>query len=124
MPQPQVCPMTRSLLFIVRGDPRTSPRPAEALRIVAGLCAVQQVSVRLVLMGPAVRLLGQETGELLEDDQVERCRPLLVDAGQPVLVIRGSLEEHGIGVSAVPCREISNEALARISAESDSVALF
>lgn len=121
---PEVRPMTRSLLFIVRGDPRTSPRPAEALRIVAGLCAVQQVSVRLVLMGPAVRLLSQETGELWEADQVERCRAMLVDSEPRVLIRNGSLQENGVGVSAVPCREVSNEALARISAESDSVALF
>ncbi len=121
---PEVCPMTRSLLFIVRDDPRTSPRPAEALRIVAGLCAVQQISVRLVLTGAAVRLLSHETGALLEADQVERCRALLVDAGYVVLVSDGSLQEHEIGVPAVPCREVSNEALARISAESDSVALF
>jgi hypothetical protein len=56
--------MIRTLLIKVRSDPRQSPRPAEAVRIGAGVGAWNKVQVDLLLEGPAVHCLDEFADEL------------------------------------------------------------
>jgi hypothetical protein len=49
--------MKPSALFIIRGDPRVSHRPAEAIRIAAGVGTWKKTDITVYLHGPAVLAL-------------------------------------------------------------------
>jgi hypothetical protein len=55
----------KKLLILIGGDPRTSTRPAEAVRIAAGVGAWQKVRVSVYFEGEAIRCLT----EAAEDSQ-------------------------------------------------------
>ena len=60
-PKPQ-----RRILVVVDSDPRTNPRVAEAVRMAGGVGVWDQVSVHVVLCGPAARALGEQAPSLPE----------------------------------------------------------
>lgn len=116
--------MRRSFLFILSGDPRTSPRPAEAIRIAAGLVAGKRIDLSLFLRGASVLTLRELTDEFVDEDHYTRYRPILCESGRPILVQRESLHLRDLGPSALPYRELSDLALAKLASESDYVANF
>ncbi|HWD20279.1 MAG TPA: hypothetical protein VHB20_13475 [Verrucomicrobiae bacterium] len=77
--------MKRRLLFLIYSDPRTSPRPAEAVRIAAGLAAWQQTSIAIYFSGEAVRALGDDAEMLVNGENFTRYLPLLKEAGARLL---------------------------------------
>ena len=64
-------------LFVIVSDPRTSHRPAEAIRIAAGVGAWKKVDVSLYLHGEAVRILDDATGDFVDEEQFTRYLPML-----------------------------------------------
>ena len=78
--------MVRSLLIKVASDPRKSPRPAEAVRIAAGVGAWNKVKVHLALAGPAVFCLDQFADELTNGDLFTLYLPAILNHGGRVLV--------------------------------------
>jgi hypothetical protein len=67
-------------LFIVTSDPRTSHRPAEAIRIAAGVAAWKKVAVHLYLRGAAVKCLDEFADELVQGNNIERYLPTLAES--------------------------------------------
>jgi hypothetical protein len=116
--------MKASALFVIDADPRASGRPAEAVRIAAGVGVWKRIEVSVYLRGSAVLILGEETDDLLDSDNYERYLPLLAGLGRPILVQQGAVHLGRLGESAWPFQEISDAALAQIAAEQSQVIRF
>ncbi len=72
-------------LVIIETDPRTSPRPAEAIRIAAGIGAWKKTEVTLLLRGPVAGYSLQEyADELVDEDNFTRYLPLVVESMRPI----------------------------------------
>jgi len=116
--------MKPTLLFVVTTDPRESGRPAEAIRIAAGVGAWQKADISLYLRGPAVLALGEFPDELVDEDNYVRYLPIVREWGRPVYVQRGAAELAGLGEAVLPFEEIDDAQLARLAAASSSVLRF
>ena len=115
--------MVRSLLIHVTSDPRECSRPAEAVRIAAGIGAWRKVQVHLYFEGPAVRALDEYADELAEGELFGQYLPAVPDHGGKILVDQGNLLLKSIQPS-VPFEPISSDALQRFAAQADHVMRF
>ena len=64
-------------LVMVETDPRVSARPAEAIRIAAGIGAWRKTNVTLLLRGPAGYSLQEYADELIGEDNFVRYLPMI-----------------------------------------------
>lgn len=69
-------------LVLISEDPRVSHRANEAMRIALGIVAGEN-EVSIVLTGPAVHLLDDETDDLVDGDDVAKFRAALRKLGVP-----------------------------------------
>lgn len=109
-------------LVIIDSDPRTSPRPAEAVRIAAGIGPWDHAVVTLYLGGPAVAALDEFPDELMDGRLFATHLPHIVAHGGPVLVEAGCELPTMMSIEAVEA--ISREELAQRVAETDDVLRF
>jgi hypothetical protein len=116
--------MNSSVLFVIDADPRVSGRPAEAVRIAAGVGVWKKIDVAVYLRDAAVLILGENTDELVDGDYYARYLPVLGESGHAVYVQEGASCLAQIGQGALPFREISDSALAQIAAERAQVIRF
>ena len=116
--------MKPRLLFIVASDPLTSHRPAEAIRIAAGIGVWRKVDVRVYLRRTAVLALSERTDDLVDEENFARYLPMLGESGHPVYVERGSPLLARLGAAPVRFEEISAGQLAELAAQSSSVVHF
>jgi hypothetical protein len=116
--------MPRTALFVVNSDPRTSPRPAEAIRIAAGIGAWKRVDITLVLCESAVLALREFPDELVDEDNFSRYLPMLREWGRPVYVETGAPLLEDLGEPPVPFERIGVAQLAALAAASDCVVRF
>jgi len=77
--------MNRTLVTI-GSDPRTSPRPAEAIRIAAGAGSWKKTEISLLLRGPAGHALSEFADELVDEDNFNRYLPIIAEWGRPIYV--------------------------------------
>lgn len=113
-----------SVLFIVEGDPRTSPRPAEAIRIAAGVGAWKKANITLYLREAAVLALSEFADELIDEDNYTRYLPIVREFGRPIYVQKNTAHLTGLGESAFQFQEISDAELADLAAKSTYVVHF
>jgi hypothetical protein len=73
--------MNPRALFLVTSDPRTSGRPAEAVRIAAGVAAWEKVEVNIYFYSAAVLALGEFPDELIDGDIYGQYLPVLAHSG-------------------------------------------
>lgn len=66
--------MAKNIAVVIQEDPRKSHRPVEALRIALGLASGSHATT-VVLLGEAVRLLGDETDDVLDVEILEKYLP-------------------------------------------------
>jgi hypothetical protein len=79
-------PLPKTLVMI-ETDPRTSPRPAEGIRIAAGIGAWKKTDVTLLLRGPVAGYSLQEyADELVDEDNFTRYLPLVAESERPIYV--------------------------------------
>ena len=72
-------------LVLIETDPRTSHRPAEAIRIAAGIGVWKKTDVTLLLRGPVAGYSLQEyADELIDEDNFTRYLPLVADSPRPI----------------------------------------
>ena len=70
---------------MIETDPRSSARPAEGIRIAAGIGAWKKTDVTLVLRGPVAGYSLQEyADELVDEDNFTRYLPFVVEAPRPI----------------------------------------
>jgi hypothetical protein len=103
--------MIPSVLILVSSDPASSPRPAEAVRIAAGVGTWKKADVRLYLHGPAIAALGEWVDHLQDDDHFTRYLPIATEGGRPVLVEAGHPAIAELGATSLPYEEIGPEQL-------------
>ena len=104
--------MLPSVLVLVMTDPRQNPKPAEAIRIVAGVGTWKKVQMILYLHGPAILALDEFVDELVDEDNFVRYLPILSDFPRKVLVEKDSpfisqLSNPTLPFEAVSVRELS-----------------
>jgi len=116
--------MKRRVLFIVDSDPRTSPKPAEAVRIAAGVGVWEKAEVTLYLRDAAVLALGEFADELVDGENFTRYLPVVTEGQRPVLVQREAAQLKELGVPNVKFESIDDKQLAALSAASDATVRF
>ena len=116
--------MKRRALFIVSQDPRSSARTAEGIRIAAGVGTWKRVEIQLYLRDAAVLALSEYPDDLIDEDNFTRYLPIVAECAGSILVQQGAPLLQEIGVAPLPYREISDEELARVAAESHFVLRF
>jgi sulfur relay (sulfurtransferase) DsrF/TusC family protein len=77
--------MSKRVAVVIGGDPATTHRPVEALRIALGLCAGDHETT-IVLLGRASLLLTDETDDIVDVDILEKYRPSFAQLGVPFIV--------------------------------------
>jgi sulfur relay (sulfurtransferase) DsrF/TusC family protein len=115
--------MKPRVLFLVTTDPRTSPRPAEAVRIATGVGGWDKTEVSVYLREAAVLALGEEE-ELVDGDTFSQYLPVIQTWGRPVYVQRSALWLAALEESRVPFEPIDDEQLSALVAESQYVVRF
>ncbi len=118
MPKP-----TPRILLVVDSDPRTSTRPAEAMRLAAGLGAWRNVELQIYFTGDALWAFD-ESVEVCDGEILRRCLPLLTETDRPLLVPPGGRPFVQRASSPVFCREMDLPALATLAAECQYVLRF
>ncbi len=116
--------MNPKLLVIVESDPRTGGRPAEAIRIAAGVGTWKKTDVTLYLRGPAVLALSEFADELVDEDNFVRYLPIVGEFGRPVYVQGGAPLLAELGEPSLPYEEIDDARLASLAAGSNYVLRF
>jgi hypothetical protein len=116
--------MNTSALFVIESDPRRSGRPAEAVRIAAGVGAWKKIQVAVYLRGAAVLVLGEGAEDLVDGENYARYLPVLQESGGPVYVQQGSALLGELGQATLPFEEISDEQLAGMAATRRCVLRF
>ena len=116
--------MKRRLLFIVTSDPRLSARPAEAVRIAAGVGAWETLEAVLYLRDAAVLALGESAEELVDGDNFVHYLPLAAEAGRRICVQRGSPLLTELGETRISFEPVDDDELARLAADSECVVRF
>ena len=116
--------MKPSALFIVTGDPRQSARPAEAIRIAAGVGTWKKADITVYLHGPAVLALSEYVDEFIDEDNYSRYFPIVAEFGRPIYVQRGAELLGELGDSPLKFEEIDDARLAQLAADSNYVLRF
>lgn len=116
--------MKPHLLFIISTDPRTSHRPAEAIRMAAGVSAWEKVNIRIYLRGPAVHVLSDVTDELMDENVFSSYLSALTSLEHPIYIQKGSPQLAGMGKPTLSHKEISEAQLAELAAKCTSVLCF
>lgn len=99
-------------LVVISEDPRVSHRANEAMRIALGVVAGEN-EVHIVLTGPAVHLLDEDTDDLVDGDDIAKYRAALKKLGVPFHVERSALPtDPDWNADGHPVVPITTEAIA------------
>jgi hypothetical protein len=77
--------MAKKIAVVIQEDPRKTHRPVEALRIALGLASGSHITT-VVLLGEAVRLLGDETDDIVEVEILEKYLPAIEQLEIPFIL--------------------------------------
>lgn len=111
----------RNVLVLIRSSPRLNGRPAEAIRMAAGIAVWRKAKVRLLLLGEAAEVLGEFADELVQGDTITRYLPMLVECSGPVLVDARERSCETEPMGTIPSRRVGPQEIAAIAAECDAV---
>ena len=118
-PKPQ-----RRILVVVDSDPRTNPRVAEAVRMAGGVGVWHQVSVHVVLRGPATHALGEQAASLPEARMFKQFIGMIRENGGQVSVMPDAESMEDIRPEELLENGMKPEAFAALTAECASVLRF
>jgi hypothetical protein len=115
---------SRPTLVIISEDPRVSHRANEAMRIALGVVAGEN-TVEIVLAGPAVHLLDEDTDDLVDGDDIAKYRASLKKLGIPFHVEQSAqpadLGWNADGHAVIP---IATEGIAALVARTSRFIVF
>lgn len=101
-----------------------SGKPAEAIRIAAGVGTWKKVEIYMYLHGPAVLALSEYADEFIDEDNYTRYFPIVAEFGRPIYVERHAKLLGEIGESPLRHEEIDPPALAKLAASCQYVLRF
>ena len=114
----------RRILVVVDSDPRINPRVAEAVRMAGGVGVWDQVSVHVVLRGPATRALGEQAASLPEARMFKQFIGMIRENGGQVSVMPDAESMEDIRPEELLENGMKPEAFAALTAECASVLRF
>jgi len=77
--------VAKHIAVVIQEDPRTTHRPVEALRIALGLVAGSH-NTTVILLGEAVRLLTNDTDDIIDIDILEKYLPSIEQLEIPFIL--------------------------------------
>ncbi len=103
------------VLVVISEDPRASHRANEAMRIALGVVAGEN-EVTVILAGPAVHLLDEDTDDLVDGDDIAKFRAALKKLGIPFHVEASAVpaERPDWNVEGHPVIPVTTEAVAEL----------
>ncbi len=101
-------------LVIIETDPRISPRPAEGIRISAGIGAWKKTEVTLLLRGPAGYSLKEYADELMDEDNFVRYLPIVAEEPRPIYLEDSFEDVAALEGSAFKYETISRDKTAEL----------
>jgi hypothetical protein len=114
----------RRILVLITGDPMTSARPGEAIRIALGLGSGTH-TVSVVLRGPAAGLLFPEAEDSACAEEVDKYLPSLAEALEPGFYVEQSaLKERDAGDSDYRIVPADPPEMAKLIAQADRFVVF
>ena len=112
------------VLVLISEDPRVSHRANEAMRIALGIVA-GETPVDVVLTGPAVHLLDEDTDDLVDGDDIAKFRASLKKLGIPFLVEVGAAPaDPSWNADGHPVRPITAEEIAALIPRAERFVIF
>ena len=114
----------RRILVVVDSDPRINPRVAEAVRMAGGVGVWDQVSVHVVLRGPAIHALGEQAASLPEARMFKQFIGMIRENGGQVSVMPDAESMEDIRPEELLENGMKPEAFAALTAECASVLRF
>ena len=111
----------RRVLMRVTGDPRSSHKPAESVRVGIGLGAWSQVEVNFCFEGQSARVFADDWTGLVSEDALERFVPSLWDWPRPLYLLSPPTDALGKGKGDGRFGILTSEELCRLVAEHDVV---
>ena len=72
------------MLIVIASDPRTSHRPAEAIRVAAGLAALGTLPIDVCFCGAAALVLSKPSEEFVDGEIIEKNLALLEKQAQGI----------------------------------------
>ncbi len=115
--------MGPKIVFLIRSNPEKSHRPAEAIRIAAGL-GVGKNPVKIVLSGESPRILSSEEDDLIDLEIIEKFLPLIKEMDIPLYVDRAPLAHIDLKNSPYDFRAIDTEEFSELLAGGHYVFVF
>jgi hypothetical protein len=112
------------LLILITSDPRTSPRPAEAVRIAAGIGAWQKVEAALYFRDAAVLALGEDAEDLIDGESYALYLPVVSERGDRFFAERTAVTRHHLGKAPFKFATLDDGQLADLAAKSKYVMRF
>ena len=116
--------MNPRALFIINSDPRSSPRPGEAVRIATGVGVWKKIDVTICLCEWAVLALGEATESLVDGDDLANYWAVIAEWGRPVFLKTGEPLLKNLGQTPARFERINTVQLAQLASQSDYVLRF
>jgi hypothetical protein len=119
-------PSQRSALFVITSNPLSSPRPAEAVRIAAGIRAWQAIDVHVYLHDETSMPLLHSQDQIQDQDTFRHYLPLLANPKESVVLVsdrigRQALDLWGDCFRVLP---VTDDAIAQRAASSTWILRF
>ncbi|MCC6544258.1 MAG: hypothetical protein IT392_07115 [Nitrospirae bacterium] len=111
------------IIFLIRSRPSESHKPAEAIRIAAGL-GTGNNSIKIILSGESVRILSPDEDDLEDIDIIEKFLPIIKDWEIPLYVDSGALAAIDLKSSPYAYRTVDNDEMSEILAGGHSIFVF
>jgi len=111
------------IVFLIRSNPCESHRPAEAIRIAAGL-GVGKNPIKILLSGEAPRVLSSEEEDLIDIEIIEKFLPFVEEMGIPFYVDEDSPGQAALKKSPYHFLTISAEESSELLAGGHYVLVF
>lgn len=122
-PAPAAGRLPRTLVTITE-DPRASHRPAEAVRIAAGIGGWNKTEVDVLLGGPAPRVLSPWADEFVDGENYEHYLPILREWKRPVFLAPGAERFEEMGEATLPFEGLDDAGVAGLRARATHLIPF
>lgn len=115
--------MGHRIIFLIRSNPCESHKPAEAIRIAAGLGTGKNF-IKMIFSGESPRILSPDEEDLIDIEIIEKFLPLLKEWNIPLYVDKSSIADIELINSPYSFRIIDTEETPEILAEGHLVFIF